>query len=58
MNRQEFTAFSRGQNAEEDNDDLGLALLAAKTVGEFQERFKQLQRLYITEGTRLQRQLE
>ena len=35
--RQEFTiSDSKGQNAEEDNDDLGLFLSAAKTVGEFE----------------------
>ena len=35
-NRQELTiSDSRGQKADEDNGDLGLSLLAAKTIDEF-----------------------
>ena len=38
-NRQKFTILdSRRQDNEEDNDDLGLCLLATKIVGEFKER--------------------
>ena len=56
MNRQEFTSLdSRGQNAEEKNDNLGLSLLAAKSTDEFQERLEQLQKLYVSEARRFQR---
>ena len=41
---------SRGQDAEEDNDNLGLSLLAAKPIGEFEERGERLQRLYVREA--------
>ena len=51
MNRKEFTALDcTGQNADKDNNDLGLSLLAAKTFDEFEERLDWLQRF--------QRQLE
>ena len=43
MNRQEFTTLdSRGHDADEDNDNLGSSLPAAKTVGEFEKRLQQL----------------
>ena len=59
MNRQEFTTSdSRGQNAKEDNDNLGLSLLDAKPVGEFEERLEQLQRLYVGEAKMFQRELK
>ena len=45
MNRQEFTiSDSVRQNTEEDNDNLGLSLLPAKTINEFEERLEKLQK--------------
>ena len=59
MNRQEYqTLDSRGQNAEEDNDYLGLSFPAAKTIDKFEERLELLQKLYVRETRRFQRQLE
>ena len=44
MNRLEFTiSGSRGQDADADNDNLGLSLPVAKTVGNFEERLEHLQ---------------
>ena len=41
MNRQKFTILdSRGQSAEDEEDDLGLSFSAAKTIDEFEERFR------------------
>ena len=48
---------SREQDAE-DNHDLGLSSLEVKTVDTFNERLEQLQRLFIREAKRSQRQLE
>ena len=59
VNRQEYTILdSSGQNAEEDNDNLGLTFLTAKTIDEFEERLVQLHKLYVRETKRFLRQLE
>ena len=56
MNRQEFTSLdSTEQDPEEDNICLDLFLPAAKTVGEYEERIKQLPRLYVREAKGISR---
>ena len=51
MNRQKHrTLGNKGQDADEDSDDLDLFLPAVKTVGELLEKIKQLQRIHITEA--------
>ena len=50
-NKKEFkTLDNRGQDVEEENDDVGFSLLLVITVGEFNERLEQLQRLYVSRG--------
>ena len=44
--------------AYENNENLGISLPAAKTIGEFEERLELLQKLYVIETRRFQRQLE
>ena len=43
---------------EEDNDDLGLSLPAAKTIDEFEERLDWFLKLYVREARRSLNQLE
>ena len=45
-------------DSDKESDDLGLSLPAVKTISEFEERLGKLQRLYVREARRFQRQME